>query len=470
MGILNSISPERVMYYFEELCNIPHGSGNTDKISDFCVDFAKKHSLDVIKDEYNNVIIKKPASSGYENHPTVILQGHLDMVCEKEPDCKIDFSTDGLSIYVDGDFVKANGTTLGGDNGIAVAMVMAILEDKNAVHPPIEALFTTDEETGMYGAEGLDVSALSGKMLINIDSEDEGVLTVGCAGGARADIELSLTKTSVNAPCYHITLDGLIGGHSGAEIDKGRLNSNVTLGKFIKSLPSNYNIANIQGGLKDNAIPRASEAIIFCNENPADFVDAFIKANRVDTDAGLSINVEIANATEAFNTESSLRIVDFLCTVPNGIQSMSRDIEGLVQTSLNLGVLKIENNVLKATFAVRSSVNAEKYELLEKLERVAKDFGGRYNSHAHYPAWEYRPSSPLRDTMAKVYQDMYGAAPKIEAIHAGLECGLFSDKIEGLDAVSFGPNLYDIHTTRERMSISSVERTFEYLKAILIAL
>lgn len=470
MGILSGIKPQRVMYFFEEICKIPHGSGNTDKIRDFCVDFAKSNGLEVIKDEHNNVIIKKPASNGYENHATVILQGHLDMVCEKEPDLAINFSTDGLTLRVDGDFISAAGTTLGGDDGIAVAMVMAILEDRSLAHPPIEALFTTDEETGMYGAEGLDVSMLSGKLLINIDSEEEGILTVGCAGGARADIELSLTKETVSAPCYRITLDGLIGGHSGAEIDKGRLNSSVTLGKFIKNLPFNYNIINIHGGLKDNAIPRASEAIISCKQSPADFVDAFIAANKVDTDAGLSIKVESTNATECFDNESSKRIVEFLCTVPNGIQSMSRDIAGLVQTSLNLGVLKIENDALKATFAVRSSVNAEKYELLDKLTEVAKSFGGNYNSHAHYPAWEYRKNSPLRDTMAKVYERMYGTSPKIEAIHAGLECGLFSDKIAGLDAVSFGPNLYDIHTTRERMSIVSVERTFEYLKEILKAL
>ncbi len=470
MGILSGIKPERVMHFFEEICKIPHGSGNTDKISDFCVDFAKVKGLEVIKDKFNNVIIKKPASKGYESHPTVILQGHLDMVCEKEPDSTIDFATDGLKLKVDGDFISADGTTLGGDDGIAVAMVMAILEDNSLPHPPIEALFTTDEETGMYGAEGLDVSMLSGKILINIDSEEEGILTVGCAGGARADIELSLTKEKASSPCYRIVLDGLIGGHSGAEIDKGRLNANVTLGKFIKTLPFNYNIVNIHGGLKDNAIPRASEAIISCEQNPANFVDAFIMANKVDTDAGLSINVESTNAKECFNLESSKHIVDFLCTVPNGIQSMSRDIEGLVQTSLNLGVLKIENDALKATFAVRSSVNAEKYELLDKLSKVAESFGGKYNSHAHYPAWEYRKYSPLRDTMAEVYKKMYGASPKIEAIHAGLECGLFSDKINGLDAVSFGPNLYDIHTTRERMSVKSVERTFDYLKEIIKAL
>ncbi len=470
MKVLNGLKPERVFYFFEEISKIPHGSGNTDKISDFCVNFAKNLGLEVIKDEYNNVIIKKPASSGYENHATVILQGHLDMVCEKEPDSGIDFLTDGLELIVDGDFISANGTTLGGDDGIAVAMVLAILEDNTLAHPPIEALFTTDEETGMYGAEGLDVSSLSGKMLINIDSEEEGILTVGCAGGARADIVLPLKKEKVTAPCYRIMLDGLIGGHSGAEIDKGRLNSNVTLGRFISSLPFNYNIVNIHGGLKDNAIPRASEAIISCNENPADLVAEFIASSKVDTDPDLTITVENTTATECFDAESSKRIVGFLCTVPNGIQSMSADIKGLVQTSLNLGVLKVENNALKATFAVRSSVNAEKYALLDKLAAVAESFGGEYNSHAHYPAWEYRKVSPLRDTMAKVYENMYGKSPKIEAIHAGLECGLFSDKIDGLDAVSFGPNLYDIHTTRERMSVESVKRTYEYLIELLKAL
>lgn len=470
MGILEGLSPKRVMYYFEELVKIPHGSGNTDRISDFCVEFAKKLGLDVIKDAHNNVIIKKSASRGYENHPTVILQGHLDMVCEKEPDCKIDFLTDGLNLKVDGDFISAEGTTLGGDDGIAIAMTMAILEDNTLSHPPIEALFTTDEESGMYGAEGLDVSTLSGKTLINIDSEEEGILTVGCAGGARADIEIPLNAEKVNAPCYHIVLDGLEGGHSGAEINKGRLNSNITMGRFLKSLPFNYNIADIHGGLKDNAIPRATEAVISCNENPENYVATFIKEAYVETDKGLAITVTKANASSCYDAESTQKIVDYLCTVPNGIQSMSRDIEGLVQTSLNLGVMKIENDTLKSTFAVRSSVNAEKYELLDKLSEVANSFGGSYNSHAHYPAWEYRKVSPLRDTMASVYEKMYGSSPKIEAIHAGLECGLFSDKISGLDAVSFGPNLYDIHTTRERMSVESVKRTYEYLLEILKSL
>lgn len=470
MRILNGLKPERVFYYFEDICAIPHGSGNTDKISNYCVDFAKAHDLDCIKDEYNNVIIRKPASKGYEKHETVILQGHLDMVCEKVPDCDINFLTDGLDIALDGDTVYARGTTLGGDDGIAVAMVLAILEDNTLQHPPIEALFTTDEETGMFGADGLDVSNLRGKTLINIDSEEEGILTVGCAGGARVDIKLPLKKGFGDMPCYTVTVGGLKGGHSGAEIDKGRLNSNITMGKFLKSLPFVYYIGDMRGGLKDNAIPRETVATVFCDGDIEAAAAAFVIDNTVDTDRGLNITIENTNCSECFDSDSSKKIADFLSTVPNGIVTMSTDIEGLVQTSLNLGVLKTENDTLCATIAARSSVNSEKYELLGKLEKITADFGGEYVSHSHYPAWEYRKNSPLRDTMATVYKRLYGASPAVAAIHAGLECGLFCEKIKDLDAVSFGPNLYDIHTTEERLSASSVERTYSYLTEVLKSL
>ncbi len=470
MRILENLKPARVFHYFEDICAIPHGSGNTDKISEYCVEFAKTHSLEWTKDEYNNVIIKKPASNGYEGHPAVILQGHLDMVCEKEPSLDKDFLTEGLDITAEGDFIFAKGTTLGGDDGIAVAMVLAILEDESLAHPPIEALFTTDEETGMFGAEGLDVSSLLGKALINIDSEEEGILTVGCAGGARADIKIPLKNGSCDMPCYKVTVCGLKGGHSGAEIDKGRLNSNVVMGKFINSFSFNYNIGDVFGGLKDNAIPRETTAFVFTNGDIGKEAGAFVLANKVDTDNGLDITVEKCECGVCFDEESSKKIAEFLSIVPNGIISMSRDIEGLVQTSLNLGVLKVEECTLSATFATRSSVNAEKIELLARLEKVASDFGGEYKSHSHYPAWEYRKNSPLRDTMANVYKKLYGKEPVIAAIHAGLECGLFCEKIDGLDAVSFGPNLYDIHTTEERLSISSVEKTFNYLTEILRSL
>ena len=471
MRILEGLKPERVFYYFEDLCSIPHGSGNTKKISDYCVDFAKANGLSVYQDEHNNVVIRKPASAGYEHHEPVILQGHLDMVCEKEPDCPIDFATDGLTLQRDGDLVFAKGTTLGGDDGIAVAMALAILEDSTLIHPPLEALFTTDEETGMYGAEGLDASVLTGKTLLNIDSEEEGILTVSCAGGARAGIEFPLTVGAVDMPCYTVTLGGLIGGHSGVEIHCGRQNANVLLGSFLRTLPFAYQIIDIRGGQKDNAIPRQATAIVAANGDLAAAAAAFVAANRIDTDPDLAITVEPTAAhTSGFDLASSARIAEFLTTVANGVQAMSADIEGLVQTSLNLGILKSDNNALSATFAVRSSVGAEKDALLAKLEATAKAFGGSFESHGHYPAWEYRKDSRLRDTMVDVYTKLYGGAPEVVAIHAGLECGLFAGKIADLDAVSFGPNLYDIHTTRERMSAASVERTYAYLCEILKSL
>ena len=471
MRVLEGLKPERVFHFFEDICAIPHGSGNTDKISSYCVEFAKANGLEYIKDEHNNVIIYKNASTGYESHDTVIIQGHLDMVCEKDADCNIDFLTDGLDIAIDGDYVYAKGTTLGGDDGIAIAMALAILENNTLSHPPIEALFTTDEETGMFGAEGLDASLLRGKKLINVDSEEEGILTVGCAGGARVDINLPLIASGTEYPCFKITVGGLKGGHSGAEIDKGRLNSNILMGKFLNSLPFNYNIGGMSGGQKDNAIPRETIAFVFADGDLSSLAKEFVKENAVDTDDGLFVNIEPASYSKCYDEESSKKIADLLCALPNGIVSMSSDIDGLVQTSLNLGVLKINYlNTLSLTIAARSSVNDEKYELLDRLKAIAEKFGCSYKSHSHYPAWEYRKISPLRDTMAAVYEKMYGKTPVVAAIHAGLECGLFCDKIAGLDAVSFGPNLYDIHTSREKLSVSSIERTYEYLLGILKAL
>ncbi|MBQ5389732.1 MAG: aminoacyl-histidine dipeptidase, partial [Clostridia bacterium] len=452
MRILEGLKPERVFYYFEDLCAIPHGSGNTKQISDYCVAFAKARGLAVYQDAHNNVVIRKPASTGYEDHETVILQGHLDMVCEKEPTSPINFMTDGLTLKREGDLVFAEGTTLGGDDGIAIAMALAVLEDTTLAHPPIEALFTTDEETGMYGAEGLDASVLSGKTLLNIDSEEEGILTVSCAGGARAGITIPLSTDEVHMPCHTVTLTGLIGGHSGVEIDKGRQNSHVLMGQFLHTLPFSYQIIDICGGQKDNAIPRQTVAIVAASGDLATAAAEFVKANRIETEPDLAITVEsTANCAIGFDMASSKRIAEFLATVVNGVQSMSKDIANLVQTSLNLGILKAENNLLTATFAVRSSVESEKTALLETLKATAKAYDGVFESHGHYPAWEYRKDSPLRDTMVEVYKKLYGNAPEVVAIHAGLECGLFAGKIPDLDAVSFGPNLYDIHTTRERL-------------------
>ncbi len=465
MGKLTHLQPTRVFHYFEEICGIPHGSGDTAHISDYCVAFAKAHNLTCHQDALGNVIIKKPATVGYEDHPAVILQGHIDMVCEKAPDCPIDFATDGLDVDTDGDVVFAHGTTLGGDNGIAVAMAFAILEATDLPHPPLEVLLTVDEETGMYGAEGFDPAFLEGKMLINVDSEEEGVLTVSCAGGARAELTLPLTYVPNTAPCWRVEVGGLQGGHSGIEIDKGRLNANVVMAQFLQSI--DCCLVTIGGGLKDNAIPVSCTAIIACDSDPTAAAAAFAAAHRVDGDPALTITVTPAAASTAMEAASSAAALTLLTTVPNGIQSMSADIDGLVQTSLNLGILATEGDTLRASFAVRSSVGAEKTALLAHLERLITSMGGSYASHGHYPAWEYRKESRLRDVMCAVWEQKYGEAPTIAAIHAGLECGLFCEKIPDLDAVSIGPNMWDVHTCRERLSVASTARVYAYLCDVL---
>lgn len=468
MRKLEGLKPEKVFFYFEEICAIPHGSGNTDQISDYCVDFAKSRNLEYTKDEYNNVIIKKAASSGYEDHPAVIIQGHLDMVCEKEETAAINMHTQGLDITHDGEYVFANGTTLGGDDGIAVAMALAILDDDNIVHPPLEIVFTTDEETGMDGAVGLDTSSLKSKTLLNIDSECEGVLTVSCAGGAHVKIDIPLESETTEGNCYKIKIDGLIGGHSGVEIDKGRLNSNKVIAKLLSTFDFDYKIAKIGGGLKDNAIPRTSECVLFTDTDIESYCNNFISNNKIKTDPDLTVSLTKSSCkASAYTVSDSKRIVKFLASVENGVIKMSDDIDGLVQTSLNLGILACNQNSITASFAVRSSKNNEKTELVDALKKRAESFGGTLNSSAHYPAWEYKQDSRLRDTMVTVYKKMYNKTPVVEAIHAGLECGLFCDKIDGLDAVSFGPDMCDIHTTRERLNIASTERTFKYLCNVL---
>lgn len=468
MRVLEQLRPERVFWYFEEMSKIPHGSGNTEAISAWCMSVAEGLGLACERDEWNNVIIRKPASKGYEHCPTVVLQGHLDMVCEKDPHCPLNMETDGLLLNTDGAFVWADGTTLGGDDGIAVAMILALLEDEAAPHPALEALFTTDEETGMDGAAGLDPARIRGRRLINIDSENEGVLTVGCAGGARAQLTLPVMREPLDKPCVRVTVSGLAGGHSGVEIDKGRLNANIVLGRFLDGLTADWRLVSLNGGNKDNAIPREATVVIGISDDITAAAAAFAAANAPATDPGLTITVVSAGAERmALTAADSKRTAAFLCAVPNGIVAMSEDIPGLVQTSLNLGVLRLEEAYLSATFAVRSSLGTDKTALLKRLAEVAAAFGGICDTHGHYPAWEYRADSPLRDAMTAAYRRLYGQDMTVEIIHAGLECGLLSEKLPGLDAVSFGPDMQDIHTARERLSVASVARTYEYLCEVL---
>lgn len=465
--LLSNLHPARVFYYFEKICGIPHGSSDTKRLSDYCVKVAKDLGLAYRQDDLNNIVIYKKGSNGRENEPPVILQGHLDMVCEKEADCDIDFTKDGLRLEVQGDLLSAKGTTLGGDDGIAIAMALAILEDDTLSHPPIEALFTVDEETGMYGAAALQSEWLQGKRLLNIDSEEEGVLTVGCAGGARADISLPMIPTALTSPCYRVVIDGLDGGHSGVEIHKGRHNADKLMGEFLARAGA-LCLITMAGGQKDNVIPPRCEATVSTECDLFAKACEFEREFRNEANPNLRVTVtDIPQEMVGYDSFSSLVALTLLCALPCGVQKWSKDVEGLVQTSLNLGIMELKEDMLYLSFSLRSSVEKEKQELLQTLAAISDKHGARFYTGGQYPAWEFAKNSPLRETMVNVYKRLFGTCPKVEIIHAGLECGLLSEKIKGMDAVSIGPQMWDIHSPKERMSIASVERTYQYIIEIL---
>ena len=472
---LAGLEPACVFGYFEKLCSIPHGSGNTKAISDYLVSFAKEHGIRYIQDELNNVILFGDGTCGYEDHPPVIIQGHMDMVCEKDENCPIDMEKEGLQIAHDGVDIFANGTTLGGDDGIAVAFALALLADHTIPHPPLEVVITVDEETGMYGAAGIDLSMLKGRTLINIDSEDEGVFTVSCAGGARGTITLPLERHPVYGPCVKLTVEGLQGGHSGVEIHKNRANANKVMGELLSRVQQLMPlcITSLSGGAKDNAIPRSCQVTLVAMgmyieriNDIAQQLQNEIRERYGEPDAIVRGDDVDALGGNALSTQDSARVIALLNAAPNGVQAWSADIPGLVQTSLNLGVVELGKE-LRMTFAVRSSVNQEKRELLDRLAQLAKFHDAQYSEMGNYPAWEYKKDSVLRDTMVRVYTQMFGQEPKVVAIHAGLECGLLNEKLPGLDCVSIGPDMHDIHTSRERLDIGSTQRTWKFLLEVL---
>ena len=473
---LAGLEPAAVFAYFEKLCSIPHGSGNTKAISDYLVSFAIEHGIRYVQDDLNNVVLFQEGTCGMEDHDPVILQGHMDMVCEKDESCPINMDTEGLDVTHDGQWVFANGTTLGGDDGIAVAFALALLEDRTIAHPPLEVVITVDEETGMEGATGIDLSMLKGRTLINIDSEEEGIFTVSCAGGARGTITLPVSRRAVYGPCVKLTVEGLQGGHSGVEIHKNRANASKVMGEFLSRIQSMMPLCltKLSGGSKDNAIPRSCTVTLVAmgshieriNE-VAEKLQQEIREQYDEPEARIYGDDVDAFGGNALSTQDTAKVIALLCAAPNGVQAWSKDIEGLVQTSLNLGIAKLEKNELKLTFAVRSSVNQEKRELLAQLEQLARYNDGEYSEMGDYPAWEYRKDSRLRDTMVRVYGQMFAREPEVVAIHAGLECGILSDKLPGLDCVSIGPNMQDIHTSRERLEIASTQRTWDFLLEIL---
>lgn len=469
---------KKVFHFFSEISAIPRGSKNNTAISNYLAEFAKSHGLQYVQDEYENVVIIKEASSGYENAPAVILQGHMDMVCEKTNDCTHDFLTEGIELFVEGDYIHADRTTLGADNGIAVAYALALLEDTTLSHPRIEVVITTDEETGMDGAMGVDVSILKGRYLINADSENEGVLWTSSAGGLTSTCELPVNRISDKGVKINIAISDLQGGHSGAEIDKNRTNATKLMGRLLFELREQvgFGLIDMTGGQKDNAIPRDSSANLFLQPEDLDefnlrFEELVKKYKTELVSSEPHLEIEATNLGEGeyhfLHPTSFEKVLFFLLNTPNGVQVMSTDIPGLVESSLNLGVFRIEEDKAMYCFSVRSSVNSYKLHLTDKLRYMAQFLGGEFFVRAQYPAWEFKKESALREHLIKVYKEQYGNEPKLEAVHAGLECGFFAEKIPGVDIVSLGPDMHDIHTPKERLSISSAIRVYKYLEKVI---
>ena len=476
MSDLNNISPKEVFKYFEEISAIPRGSGNMQKIADYCVAFAEKHSLKFVRDNANNVIIYKNATKGFENSEPVILQGHLDIVCQKTADCDIDFLKDGLKLCVDGDFLKAKNTTLGADNGIAVAIILSILASDDIPHPAIEAVFTTDEEIGMVGATQLDMSLLKSKKMINLDSEELNTVTVSCAGGSEFKAVLPFERKSVTATAVNIKLFGLTGGHSGICIAKGRVNANCLSGRLLDFLNKNINfdLISINGGDKSNAIPLCCE-IKLCTMDPcklksnAEEYLNIIKEEISVREPDFNFEVSVLKQDEFNCIQKSIteNIIYSLLCAPNGVVEMSAEINGLVETSLNLGVLETTDNAVSMIFALRSNKKSALKFLEEKLITFFLKTDAKIETCGHYPPWEFNNNSTLQTVYKEAYLNQFGSKPKVEAIHAGLECGVFADKISGFDCIAIGPDVYDVHTVNERLRISSTEAFYKLILKIL---
>ena len=479
MAALSGIKPEKVFYYFEKLCSVPHGSGNTRILSDLCVGFAKELGLKYRQEACNNVIIWKDGSKGYENAAPIIMQGHIDMVCAKTEDCTKDMARDGLDVRTDGEWVWADKTSLGGDNGIAVAMILAILSDDTLAHPPIEAVFTVDEEVGMDGAFALDCSDLKGRKLLNLDSEEEGVFTVSCAGGARLDCTLAAAREALGEKYqgYRVTISGLKGGHSGMNIKDGRGNANCLMGRTLYSAmercPS-LRVGDLTGGEFDNVICLRNDALVAVSKEEAGAFEAFIKEfdatlrnEYAITDGGIALACEKAALSSAVSAQETSRFLHVLLALPQGVQEMSADFPGLVQTSLNLGVMHMDEQGLYFSYSVRSSIASQKEMLIQRVKAIVGYAGGTVSVRSSYPGWQYDRSSALRKQVEEVYRDLTGREGKIEATHGGLECGLLIEKIPGLDALSMGPEMHDVHSVNERLNVASTERVYALVCELL---
>ncbi len=479
MAVLSGLEPKEVFAYFEKLCSVPHGSYNTKRISDLCVSFARELGLKYRQDQAENVVIWKDASPGYESAVPVILQGHIDMVCVKTESCAKDMAREGLDLVTDGEWVWADKTSLGGDNCIAVAMILAILADDALPHPALEAVFTTNEEVGMDGAFALDCSDLKGRKLVNLDSEEEGVFTVSCAGGARLDCFLpGEWKPLGEGTAYLVTLDGLLGGHSGMDIDKGRASANQVMVRALYSALERcpgLRLGGIRGGRFDNVICPRNEAAVLVPAEQAEVFEAFIrefdaalKNEYAGCDSGISLTCRRGALMDGAMTGSSTEnILRTMLAVPQGVQAMNVDFPGLVQTSLNLGIVETKPDGVYFSVSIRSGIASQKAMMVQRLEAILALGGGAVSQRSSYPGWQYARQSVLREDVLAAWKAVSGREGRIEATHGGLECGLFIEKIPGLDAVSFGPELHDVHSTAEKLSVASTKLVYELTRELL---
>lgn len=480
MTKLAGLAPERVFYFFEKISDIPRGSGNEKAVSDYVASFAKKKGLYCYQDKANNVLVKKPGTPGQDRAPAVILQGHLDMVCEKNSDTEHDFLTEPLKLVVDGDFVRAEGTTLGADNGIAVAYMLALLDADDISHPPLEAVFTTGEEIGMEGAKEFDASLLSGKLFLNIDTEEEGHLVASCCGGMRVTLHLPIVRIDAPGSFLPIALkvSGLKGGHSGQDIHLQRPNANKLMGHLLYRFDNQFDckLVHLSGGLMDNAIAREAEAVVLIKEHDKEAVQEFLCEMQdvylhefAGCDEGITLTMTLLDekVEKVFDTRTAENTVFILQLLPNGVITKSIAMEGLVESSSNIGVVRTTENEVEFTSAVRSSVESRKQDIIDQMAALNRLTGGTLTQRGGYPSWEFNPDSRLLALCKETYKELFDREPAVDAIHAGLECGLFSSKLPGCEMISFGPEMYGAHSPDERLSVSSTQRTWEYIKALL---
>ena len=474
--LIQNRKPASVFRFFEDICAIPHPSYHEEKVADYLCAFAARRGLEYYRDDLHNVLIKKPATPDRADAAPILFQGHTDMVCVKTADSTIDFMKDGLSLYVDGDFLRAKGTTLGADDGIAVATMLALLDGELFSHPALECLFTAAEEVGLDGAEGFDYSKITARKMINMDSEDLGIITAGCAGGLRSTLTKKCEIVPFKGECLKISMQGLFGGHSGVDICSGRANANKLMGRLFakwQKAEGEAHLISLNGGSKDNAIASICEAVIATADAPKTTAllqqtASEIAAELAGDDKGFFVTVTPAEAPDGmFSATDTAQLIAILATVDNGVKEMNYNIKSLPEWSRNLGVITTEGNTVELTFSSRSAIESRLDASIDELDALARITGCVTKHYSRYPGWDYAPVSPLRDLYARAYREITGKDAVVDVIHAGLECGIIASKLPGLDVISVGPDMRDVHSPDERLNLSSVETFWQTIEKLI---